>query len=254
MHRRNAAATVAMMIALIALMGCDQETGRVELEPGLSYMDSVVGQGAEVEVGTYILVHYTGWLQEDGAKGRQFNSSYDTGEPIALPIGMGRMIDGWDRGVPGMRVGGKRTLFISPDLGYGVTGSPPLIPPEAPLIFDVEVLALPTIELEVMTQGDGRAATRGDKLSVDYTGWFWVDGAKGNKFDSSRDRGRPFRLTLGAGSVISGREIALEGMKQGTEARVIIPPSLAYGAAGRASIPPNSTLVFELELVEIVSP
>lgn len=254
MQLRRMAALAAMLAALAALGACGQDAGFVELEPGLSYVDSIVGGGAVVESGDYIVAHYTGWLWEDGAKGKQFDSSVDKDVPIVLPIGRGYVVDGWDRGIPGMRVGGKRTLLLGPDLAFGEAGSPPVIPPSATLVFDVEILELPEIELEILAAGEGEAAARGDRLSVHYTGWFWENGSRGAKFDSSVDRGRPYQLTLGAGSVIPGWEIALEGMKEGTKANVIIPPSLAYGKRGRGTIPPESTLVFEMELVEIIRP
>lgn len=254
MQLRRMAALAATLAVLTALGACAQDGGFVELEPGLSYADSVVGEGAVVVNGDYIVAHYTGWLWEDGAKGTKFDSSVDRGDPIVLPIGRGYVIDGWDRGIPGMHVGGKRTLLLGPDLAYGAAGSPPTIPPAATLIFDVEVLEVPEVELEVLTAGEGAQAAHGDRLSVHYTGWFWVDGAKGEKFDSSVDRGRAYQLTLGAGSVIPGWEIALEGMQEGTKAQVIIPPSLAYGKRGRGTIPPESTLMFEMELVEIIRP
>ncbi|MCP4572242.1 MAG: FKBP-type peptidyl-prolyl cis-trans isomerase [bacterium] len=245
-----------MLAALVALGACAQDPGFVELEPGLSYVDSTVGTGALVEPGDYIEVHYTGWVwdTEKQAKGTQFDSSHDRDEPIVLRIGKGFVVDGWDRGIPGMHQGGKRTLMLAPELAFGESGSPPNIPPAATLIFDVEVVGLPEVQMDILTAGEGETAALGDRLSVHYTGWFWKDGAPGNKFDSSHDRGRPYQLTLGAGQVIFGWEIALEGLKTGTTARVIIPPSLAYGKNGRGSIPAESTLMFEMELVEVVHP
>ena len=133
MQLRRTAALAAMLAALVALGACAQDSGFVELEPGLSYVDSLVGEGDLVENGDYIEVHYTGWLwdTEAGAKGTKFDSSVDKGEPIVLPIGAGFVVDGWDRGIPGMRVGGKRTLLLGPDLAFGERGAPPTIPPSA---------------------------------------------------------------------------------------------------------------------------
>jgi peptidylprolyl isomerase len=116
----------------------------------------------------------------------------------------------------------------------------------------VEIVGLPKVDVEILSEGTGRAAEAGDNISVDYTGWLWVDGAKGEQFDSSSNAGRPYNFTLGARMVIPGWDLALEGMKEGTKARLIIPPALAYGKRGSGpKIPPDATLCFEVELVEI---
>ena len=109
---------------------------------GLQYIDVLVGAGAEAKGGEKAVVHYTGWLYNDGEKGRKFDSSVDRGEPFKFPLGAGRVIAGWDQGVKGMKVGGKRTLIIPPALGYGARGAGGVIPPNAKLMFDVELLGL----------------------------------------------------------------------------------------------------------------
>jgi peptidylprolyl isomerase len=107
---------------------------------GLQYTDSVEGTGASPEKGQTCVMHYTGWLYENGQKGAKFDSSVDRGQPFEFPIGAGRVIAGWDEGVASMRVGGKRTLIIPPSLGYGARGAGGAIPPNATLMFDVELL------------------------------------------------------------------------------------------------------------------
>ena len=106
---------------------------------GLRYQDVTVGSGAEAKAGDTVSVHYTGWLQSNNQK---FDSSLDRNQPFEFQLGAGRVIQGWDQGVAGMKVGGKRKLEIPPDLGYGSAGSPPVIPANATLIFDVELLAI----------------------------------------------------------------------------------------------------------------
>jgi FKBP-type peptidyl-prolyl cis-trans isomerase len=107
---------------------------------GLKYIDTKPGTGASPKIGQTVTVHYTGWLYVNGAKGKKFDSSRDRGEPFGFPLGMGQVIKGWDEGVESMKVGGKRTLIIPPELGYGARGAGGAIPPNAWLIFDVELL------------------------------------------------------------------------------------------------------------------
>jgi peptidylprolyl isomerase len=109
---------------------------------GLQIIDSKVGTGASPKAGQTCVMHYTGWLYENGAKGKKFDSSVDRGEPFEFPIGRGQVIAGWDEGVGTMKVGGKRTLIIPPALGYGARGAGGVIPPNATLIFDVELLGV----------------------------------------------------------------------------------------------------------------
>lgn len=111
----------------------------------LQTIDTVVGTGAEAAPGHVVSVHYTGWLYDEAAaghKGRKFDSSVDRGEPFAFPLGAGRVIRGWDEGVAGMKIGGKRTLVIPPEMGYGARGAGGVIPPNATLVFDVELLGV----------------------------------------------------------------------------------------------------------------
>jgi len=107
---------------------------------GLKITDSKVGTGATPKPGQICVMHYTGWLYEGGAKGKKFDSSLDRGKPFEFPIGRQQVIAGWDEGVATMKVGGKRTLIIPPELGYGARGAGGVIPPNATLIFDVELL------------------------------------------------------------------------------------------------------------------
>lgn len=107
---------------------------------GLQYEDTKVGTGAQPATGQTCFMHYTGWLWVNGAKGAKFDSSKDRGQPFSFPLGRGRVIKGWDEGVASMKVGGARTLLIPPDLGYGARGAAGVIPPNATLIFEVELL------------------------------------------------------------------------------------------------------------------
>lgn len=139
----GAAALAAAAVPTNAIAQDSQDTGAaVTTQSGLKMTDTVVGTGATPATGQICVMHYTGWLYEDGKKGQKFDSSVDRGEPFEFPIGTGRVIRGWDEGVASMKVGGKRTLVIPPELGYGARGAGGVIPPNATLIFDVELLGL----------------------------------------------------------------------------------------------------------------
>jgi FKBP-type peptidyl-prolyl cis-trans isomerase len=137
----------ALLFALSTTLnsGADMQSGanptggqEVTTESGLKYRDVAVGNGREAALGDTATVHYTGWLPD----GKKFDSSVDRKEPFSFRIGAGQVIKGWDEGVPGMKVGGKRKLTIPPQLGYGSRGAGGVIPPNATLIFDVELLGL----------------------------------------------------------------------------------------------------------------
>lgn len=106
----------------------------------LQITDTQPGSGSEAQRGQTVTVHYTGWLYEDAAQGARFDSSRDRGQPFQFVLGAGMVIRGWDEGVAGMRVGGRRTLVIPPELGYGARGAGGVIPPHATLMFEVELL------------------------------------------------------------------------------------------------------------------
>ena len=257
MQGKKFVAMVACLALASGLTACLNQDGAqklafIEIEPGLSYVDSLVGEGASAGATDFVLVHYTGWLYSEGERGEEFDSSVKRGEPIGLPLGRGLVIPGWDKGLVGMKIGGKRTLLIEPNMGYGEQGRLPVIPPNSTLMFDIELVEMPRVDLEILSEGDGPMAELGDQVSVEYTGWLWENGAKGEEFDSSTRNGRPYLFALGRGRVIPGWDMAIKGMKTGTKAVVIIPPELAYGEQGRPPvIPPAATLCFEIELVGI---
>lgn len=118
-------------------------TKTVTTKSGLKYDDVVVGTGAEAKVGQTVTVHYTGWLFNEGKRGAKFDSSVDSGRPFNFLLGVGQVIKGWDEGVQGMKIGGKRILTIPPEIGYGARGAGGgVIPPNATLQFEVELLGL----------------------------------------------------------------------------------------------------------------
>jgi FKBP-type peptidyl-prolyl cis-trans isomerase FkpA len=121
----------------------DKKESKMKTTPsGLQYEDAKEGTGASPKSGQTCVMHYTGWLWENSAKGKKFDSSVDRGQPFEFQIGQGRVIKGWDEGVATMKVGGKRNLLIPPNLGYGARGAGGVIPPNATLLFEVELLGV----------------------------------------------------------------------------------------------------------------
>jgi len=140
---RRAALLATLAASVAPLPAIAQTAGKtMTTSSGLQITDTQPGTGASPQRGQTAVVHYTGWLYTNGAKGKKFDSSVDRNEPFEFPVGMGRVIRGWDEGVATMKVGGKRTLVIPPELGYGARGAGGVIPPNATLIFDVELLAV----------------------------------------------------------------------------------------------------------------
>jgi peptidylprolyl isomerase len=241
------------------------ETGEVmTTASGLQYVEVEAGQGPAPQAGDVVAVHYQGQLED----GTVFDSSYDRGQPIRFALGQRQVIPGWDEGIALMKQGGKARLIIPPDLAYGAQGAGGVIPPNATLTFDVELVSVQPGSPEAPAQvaaadytqtasglryaelqvGDGAVAQVGNTLSVHYTGWL----EDGLKFDSSVDRGEPFALTLGQGRVIRGWEEGVPGMRVGGKRQLVIPPELGYGASGAGGvIPPNATLIFEIELLDV---
>jgi peptidylprolyl isomerase len=142
--RRKALATgfAATITGVVTLSESASAQETVTTPSGLKYIDTKAGTGASPKTGQTCVMHYTGWLYENGKKGAKFDSSVDRGAPFEFKIGTHQVIGGWDEGVATMKVGGKRTLIIPPELGYGARGAGGVIPPNATLMFDVELLGV----------------------------------------------------------------------------------------------------------------
>jgi len=228
---------------------------------GIEIWDAKEGKGEAVKPGATVVIHYTGWLTDDAAT--KFDSSHDRDKKAKFPLG--DLIKGWQEGIPGMKPGGVRRLKIPSDLAYGDNGRGK-IPGKATLVFEIELFEVfqapprPALDakewkkqpsgLETwdVKEGKGDAATIDSKVTVHYTGWLTDE--KATKFDSSVDRGEP--ITFPLKGVIKGWQEGVPGMKPGGVRRLKIPAALAYGEKGAGDdIPPNATLVFEIELIEV---
>lgn len=226
--------------------------------------DLVVGDGEEAVTGATVRVQYVGVLAADGTP---FDASWDRGTAFDFQLGSGQVIAGWDEGVAGMRVGGRRTLMIPADQAYGPAGSGSgAIGPDADLVFVVDLVAVippvaPADEPEVdlpdtppdelviddLTVGDGPEIEVGSSITVQYVG---VALSTGEVFDSSWQSGRPLSFQAGAGQLIPGFDQGVLGMRVGGRRQIVIPPDLGYGADGAGGvIGPEETLVFVIDAV-----
>ncbi|MCE9559660.1 MAG: FKBP-type peptidyl-prolyl cis-trans isomerase [Armatimonadetes bacterium] len=214
----------------------------------LIIVDSVVGKGAAVKKGDLVTVLYRGTLESTGLV---FDENLKQ-PPFAFEVGAGEVIQGWDKGLVGMKIGGKRSLKIPPSLGYGDQANA-AIPAGSTLNFDIELLRIDSLKkpsdiaVEITQVGTGPEAKLGDEVEIHYVGTF----LNAVKFDSSRDRDKTFTITLGKTGLIPGFTKGVTGMKKGERRKVTIPYNMAYGKNGRPSIPPYSTLVFDLEVINL---
>ena len=195
-----------------------------------------------------------------------FANTYESGEPLEFTIGMGQVIVGWEKGLMGMKVGEVRKLYVPSEMAYG-ENSLDGIPPNSDLIFEVELVhaekpmepdAFPKdvnklkwknlskgLDIYDEKPGSGAPAMTAFVMKVHYTGWI----LSGRRFASSKELGKPLEVTLGAGKMIKGWEKGLEGMRAGGVRWLRVAPSMGYGATAYTMIPPNSTLIFRVELV-----
>lgn len=234
-------------------------------DSGLQYIIVDEGDGPMPQAGEVVKVHYTGYL----ANGTEFDSSYTHDEPVAFPLGTGSMIPGWDEGVSLLHLGGSAKLIINPELAFGEQGVPGIIPPNATLYFEIELVEIlagsPETPAEVaeadytvldsgvkyadIETGDGDAIEDGQIATLHYTAWF----GDGSKFDSSLDVDRPLTVKLGAGQFVPGADEAIVSMKTGGTRQVLIPTELAFGSMNNgAELPPGDYFIMELQLVDIL--
>ncbi len=240
---------------------------------GIEYSMLEYGDGPRLTKNMRVVLHYAAYLEENR---KMFDTSYERGEPISFVLGSGMVIDGWEQALPYLKVGDKARLWIPHSLAYGKEGRGP-IPPGADLIFDIDILAAEEVDvpelfvfpiteegeegeekldtlitesglkLIIKKEGSGELPAPGNVLVVHYSGYL----NDSTLFDSSVQRGVPVRFVLGSSQVIRGWDEGFAMLKEGSKARMILPPWLAYGDKGSGPIPPDETIFFDVELLEV---
>lgn len=253
--------SITLLVCLFSFMGFAQENDYIKTASGLQIKIIQEGNGENAKSGDMVTVHYTGKLID----GSVFDSSYKRGTPFTFELGAGRVIKGWDEGIGYLNKGAKATLIIPAELGYGkkAVGS---IPSNSVLIFDVELVDIKAaikiepynivglkknsdpsgIEYYIVEQGDGKKVSEGGKVKFNYSAFL----DNGKLFDSSIKKGEPLEILAGQGNILKGLDIAVSLMHVGDKYRCIVPPELGFGSKGNSIIPPNSSIIFDIEILD----
>jgi peptidylprolyl isomerase len=266
------------VVLIFGFIGCGDKNGVIHMDSGLQYTNDSLGTGREAKIGDLVAVHFRAWVIKDSNKifedwsldstrmTSTIGNSIDFGQPIKFKLGDSAFIKGVDEGIVGMKMGGKRSIIIPADKAYGEAGFGP-IPPNSSLkvvidLIDVKdaVVAAPWgidstkiitsqsgLKYVILQPGSGAKADSADLVTVHYTGFL----SDGKIFDSSVERDEPFKFRLKLQPVIPGWEEGIKLIGKGGKAKLIIPPALGYGAIPVGTIPPNSTLTFDVELLDI---
>lgn len=269
---------LAFSLMFLGAIGCSNNPEVKKKESGLHYVDDTVGVGRVAKEGNLVTINFRVWVmkdstddfsnwEKDSTKMKQkIEDTWLKGRPYKFVLGGNNFIKGSDEGIEGMKVGGTRTIIIPAKLAYGKTGMGP-IPPNASLKVNIQLLEVKDkitasmwnvdttkmkttksgLKYIIVQEGTGKTADSGDVVTVNYTGWL----KDSTKFDSSVERDEPFTFTVGRHMVIPGWDEGIRFMNKGAKARFIIPPDLAYGNRQIGKIPPNSTLIFDVELLNI---
>jgi peptidylprolyl isomerase len=246
-------------IAPLILFACKPKD-KIEFPEGIDVVDVEPGSGEGAKANDFVEVHYTGYLAENNEK---FDSSLDRNRTFRFQLGTGAVIQGWDKGLLGMKEGGKRTITIAPEYGYGERGAGGVIPPNATLVFEVEMVKITPepepwdykdsdlvttdsgLQYLIRTEGEGESIEEGDLLEIYYAGFL----EDGTLFDSTIRDSDPFLFQTGSGQAIPGIEEGVAGMKVGEERILVIPPDLGFGEEGvNEVIPPYSYLYFNIRV------
>jgi peptidylprolyl isomerase len=270
---------VVLAILILTIIGCNKNSEVVTLESGLMFKDDSLGTGREAKADELVTIHFKGWMvpkdsvdlfadwSQDQTKQRMsLGDSKMRNQPLKYVLNSNSFIKGTDDGIVGMHVGGTRTIIIPSKLAYGEAGMG-FIPPNTDLKVVVELLEVKDkivvemwkvdpasfkstasgLKYSIVSGGTGPTADSGQVVTVHYSGFL----EDGTKFDSSVERDEPISFIVGQGQVIPGWDEGLRLINKGSKARFIIPPKLGYGEMQLEKIPANSTLIFDVELIDV---
>lgn len=269
---------LVVLLSIFVAVACSKSPEGVTLKSGLKYNDIKVGTGNEAKMGDLVEIHFKGWLikdsthlfddwSKDSTKQKDLLAdSYQMGQPVKFILGNENFIKGSDEGIVGMKAGGQRTIIIPAKLAYGAQGMGPVPPnaniklvvelvdamqPKVAKMWDVDSTKFKTtksgLKYQILQEGTGDQIAKGKQVTVHYSGYL----LDGTKFDSSVERDEPFTFVVGVGQVIPGWDEGVMLLKKGSKARFIIPPTLAYGNRDLGKIPANSTLIFDVEVLDV---
>jgi FKBP-type peptidyl-prolyl cis-trans isomerase len=266
-----------VLFSVLFIYGCSNE---VTLKSGVKYKEVKVGNGTEAKNGDLVEIHYKGWVCKDSSnlftdwskdslkQKDMIADSYQMNQPMKFVLGSESFIKGSEEGILGMKPGGQRIIVIPSKRAYGTNGMGP-IPPntdikvyvelistkEVPLVkmWDVDSTLFKTtasgLKYAIIKEGEGLLVQPQQQVRVHYSGFL----LNGTKFDSSVERDEPLTFMAGVGQVIPGWDEGLLLLKKGSKARLVIPDSLAYGDRDLGKIPPKSTLIFDVEIVDVIT-
>jgi len=267
-----------LVFGVLFIWSCSNNPDVVTLKSGLRYSEVKVGTGTEAKNGNLVEIHFKGWIIKDSTnlfkdwavdstkKLDLIADSYAMNQPMKIVLGSGSFIKGSEEGMVGMKAGGQRIIVIPSNLAYGPQGMGP-IPPNTNIkvlvelvsskeavqakMWDVDSTLFKTtasgLKYAIVKEGDGELVGKEKQITVHYSG-FLLDGTR---FDSSVERDEPFTFFAGVGQVIPGWDEGVQLLKKGSKARFIVPSNLAYGDRDLGKIPPNSTLIFDDEVLDI---
>ncbi len=266
------------VLLVVGFIGCSKNADVVELASGVNYTNDSLGTGREAKLGDLVAVHFRAWVIKDSTKifedwtkdttrlVSSIGSSVEFGQPIKFKLGDSAFIKGVDEAIVGMKLGGTRSIIIPSSKAYGEMGYGP-IPPNSSLkvvinLIDVKdaiiakaweidstkiITAKSGLQYFILQPGTGEKADSADLLTVHYTGFL----TNGKIFDSSVERDEPFKFRLKLQPVIPGWEEGVKLVGKGGKIKLFIPPALGYGTMPMGSIPPNSTLIFDVDVIDI---